>query len=100
MCCVFLFMALPGDPAMLTMGQRTDLGSLEAVNKELGLDKPKPVQFLLYLNDISPLSVHYHSEQNKENTITHHYCILVREHWYLNFLTCVNHIKRKNQSLQ
>lgn len=62
----FLFMALPGDPAMLTMGQRTDLGSLDAVNKELGLDKPKPVQFILYLNDISPLSVHFNSNQNQE----------------------------------
>ncbi len=62
----FLFMALPGDPAMLTMGQRTDLGSIAAVNKELGLDKPKPVQFLLYLNDISPVSWHTNSIENKQ----------------------------------
>lgn len=60
-----LFMALPGDPAMLTMGQRTDISSIEAVNKEFGLDKPKSVQFLLYMNDISPISIHYNSEENK-----------------------------------
>jgi peptide/nickel transport system permease protein len=52
-----LFLYLPGDPGRLTMGQRTDLTTLENVNRELGLDKPKPVQFLLYLNDLSPLSI-------------------------------------------
>ncbi len=62
----FLFMALPGDPALLTMGQRTDISSIDAVNKELGLDKPKSVQFLLYLNDISPLSVHEDTKENQE----------------------------------
>ena len=70
----FLFMALPGDPAMLTMGQRTDISSIEAVNKELGLDKPKTTQFLLYLNDISPLSLH---ENTKENEEKYHYTSLI-----------------------
>ncbi len=51
-----LFMALPGDPARLTMGQRTDLTTLQNVNHELGLDRPKSVQLTLYLNDISPIS--------------------------------------------
>jgi peptide/nickel transport system permease protein len=54
----FLFNVLPGDPARLTLGQRADVTSLENVRKELHLDKPLPVQFLLYLNDLSPLSVH------------------------------------------
>lgn len=54
----FLFNVLPGDPARLTMGQRADVTSLENVRKELHLDKPLPVQFLLYLNDLSPLSIH------------------------------------------
>src|SRR5262245_1821845 len=52
-----LFLYLPWDPGRLTMGQRTDLTTLENVNRELGLDKPKHIQFLLYLNDLSPLSV-------------------------------------------
>jgi len=38
------------------MGQRADVQSLEAVRKEFGLDRSKPVQFLLYVNDLSPLS--------------------------------------------
>ena len=46
-----LFNILPVDPARLTLGQRADVESVEAINKELGLDKPKYVQFALYVND-------------------------------------------------
>lgn len=52
-----LFNVLPADPARLTLGQRADLSSLENVRHELYLDKPLPVQFLLYVNDLSPLGV-------------------------------------------
>lgn len=52
-----LFAILPGDAARMTQGQRTDVASLEAVRKEFGLDKPKHIQFLLYLNDVSPISL-------------------------------------------
>lgn len=54
----FLFHVLPGDPARMIMGQRADLGSVEAVRKELGLDKPLGVQYLNFLNDLSPISLH------------------------------------------
>lgn len=54
----FLFNVLPGDPARLTLGQRADVASLENVRRELHLDKPLPVQFLLYVNDLSPIAVH------------------------------------------
>ena len=54
----FLFNILPADPARMTQGQRSDVQSLEAVRKEFGLDKPIPVQFLYYINDLSPLAVH------------------------------------------
>ncbi len=54
----FLFNILPGDPARMTQGQRSDVQSLEAVRKEFGLDKPIPVQFAYYINDLSPLSIH------------------------------------------
>ncbi|MCX2453128.1 ABC transporter permease [Pedobacter sp. PLR] len=60
-----LFNVLPGDPARMTMGQRSDVQSLEAVRKEFGLDKSRPVQFLLYLNDLSPLSIHTNTAENK-----------------------------------
>lgn len=60
-----LFNVLPADPARLTLGQRTDLTSLENVRKELHLDKPKGIQFLLYLNDLSPIAIHTRQELNE-----------------------------------
>lgn len=54
----FLFNVLPGDPARLTMGQRSDLASIENVRKELNLDKPLLTRYFLYLNDLSPLGLH------------------------------------------
>jgi ABC-type dipeptide/oligopeptide/nickel transport systems, permease components len=53
-----LFNALPGDPARLTMGQRSDVASLENVRKELNLDKPLLTRYGYYLNDLLPLTVH------------------------------------------
>lgn len=52
-----LFNVLPADPARLTLGQRADMASLQNVRHELYLDKPLPVQFLLYVNDLSPIGV-------------------------------------------
>jgi peptide/nickel transport system permease protein len=54
----FLFNILPSDPARMTQGQRSDVQSLEAVRKEFGLDKPVSVQFVMYLNDLSPIAIH------------------------------------------
>ena len=54
----FLFNVLPADPARLTLGQRSDLSSLANVRKELNLDKPMSERYLLYLNDLSPLSLY------------------------------------------
>lgn len=53
-----LFNVLPDDPARLTMGQRSDIASIENVRKELNLDKPVVQRYFLYLNDISPLAIH------------------------------------------
>jgi peptide/nickel transport system permease protein len=53
-----LFNILPGDPARMTQGQRSDVQSLEAVRKEFGLDKPLHQQFFLYVNDLMPVAIH------------------------------------------
>ncbi len=53
-----LFNVLPGDPARMMLGQRADQASIDAINKDLGRDKPMTTQFLMYLNDLSPISVH------------------------------------------
>src|SRR3990167_4057654 len=60
-----LFNALPGDPVSLMVGQRTDVSTREAIMKDLGLDKPLYLQFFIYLNDISPISFHENTEENK-----------------------------------
>src|SRR5688572_17036989 len=60
----FLFNILPGDPARMMLGQRADVSSIENINRELGRDKSLPVQFALYLNDLSPLSIHKNSDAN------------------------------------
>jgi len=54
----FLFNILPGDPARMMLGQRADIASVEAINKDLGRDKPLHIQYFNFLNDISPVSVH------------------------------------------
>jgi len=69
-----LFNILPGDPARMTMGQRADVQSLEAVRKEFGLDKSKPVQFLLFINDLSPIGYHENSAEEQEK---YHYIPLI-----------------------
>lgn len=69
-----LFNILPGDPARMTMGQRSDVSSLEAVRKEFGLDKSKSVQFFLYLNDLSPIGLHEDTPEAKEK---YHYIQLI-----------------------
>jgi peptide/nickel transport system permease protein len=53
----FLFNVLPADPARLTMGQRSDLTSIENARHALNLDKPLITRYLFYINDLLPLSV-------------------------------------------
>ena len=53
-----IFSINPGDPARMLLGQRVDEAALAAVKKELGLDLPWGKQYLLYLNDVSPISLH------------------------------------------
>src|ERR1700712_1990368 len=62
----FLFNVLPVDPARMTQGQRADVQSLQAVRKEFGLDKPIPVQFVYYINDLSPIGIHLNSDAEQQ----------------------------------
>jgi ABC-type dipeptide/oligopeptide/nickel transport system permease component len=61
----FLFQGF-GDPSRLVMGQSGDAATQANIRKELYLDQPKWKQFLLYLNDISPLAVHSREEIEKK----------------------------------
>jgi peptide/nickel transport system permease protein len=60
----FLFNVLPGDPARMMLGQRADMASVEAIQNELGLNRPLYIRFAGYINDLSPISVHNHKENN------------------------------------
>lgn len=70
----FLFNVLPGDPARLLMGQRSDLATIENARKEMNLDKPMLTRYFLYLNDISPISVY---KNNAEAQVKYDYVRLL-----------------------
>lgn len=53
----------PVDPARLTFGQRTDVESIEAKKRELGLDKSLFGQLGDYLADISPIGLYQQEEK-------------------------------------
>ena len=53
----FLFAVLPADPARMMLGQRADSSSVALINKDLGRDLPLHLQFLMYVNDLSPVSI-------------------------------------------
>ncbi len=53
-----IFSINPGDPAAMLLGQRADEEAVASVRRELGLDLPWIEQYLLYLDDVSPLSLH------------------------------------------
>jgi peptide/nickel transport system permease protein len=55
---VFILFQGFGDPAKLVMGQRADAKTQENIRHDLHLDLPRWKQFVLYLNDISPIAVH------------------------------------------
>ena len=59
-----LFNVLPGDPARVMLGQRADKASVDIINKDLGIDRPLTTQFLMYLNDLSPISIHNGSDKS------------------------------------
>ena len=50
-----IFNVLPsGDPAVARAGRQPSPELVEAVRKQFGLDKPKPIQFINYIGDILP----------------------------------------------
>ena len=55
----FLFNVLPGDPARMMLDKREDSDQLAIIKKKYGFDRSLSIQYFLYLNDVSPLSVHY-----------------------------------------
>jgi len=54
----FLFTVLPGDPARMMLDQNENSKQLAAIKKKYGFDQPVYKQYLNYLNDLSPISLH------------------------------------------
>jgi peptide/nickel transport system permease protein len=52
-----LFNVLPVNSARMTLGQRADAETVKARERELRLNEPVWKRYLLYLNDVSPLSL-------------------------------------------
>ncbi|MBW7951831.1 MAG: ABC transporter permease [Chitinophagaceae bacterium] len=63
----FLFQGF-GDPTRLIIGQTGDSATIKNIRKELALDQPKWKQFVLYINDVSPIGV-YNTLERKEKNI-------------------------------
>ncbi len=59
-----LFTILPGDPARMMLGQNENAEQIAIVKKKYGFDKPIGIQYLQYINDLSPVSFH---STNKED---------------------------------
>lgn len=54
----FLFTVLPGDPARMMLDQNENSEQLAIIKKKYGFDQPVSKQYLYYINDLSPISLH------------------------------------------
>lgn len=55
---VFLFLhAIPGDTATTLLGERASQEQVEALREQLGLNKPLPVQYLIFLGNLLRLNL-------------------------------------------
>lgn len=60
----FLFTILPGDPARMMLGQNESEEQIAIIKKKYGFDKPLGQQYIYYLNDLSPISLHSKDEND------------------------------------
>lgn len=60
----FIFNIKPGDPARMLSDQRANEATLAAIRNDLGLDRPLMQRYILYLNDLSPISWHSREDAN------------------------------------
>ena len=63
---VFIMFQGFGDPARMIVGQTGDKKTMDNIRKDLYLDQPKWKQFVLYLNDVSPICVHSKADIEKK----------------------------------
>ena len=54
----FLFNIIPSDPAQMMLGQIENKEQIKNIEKKFGFDLSIEKQYLYYLNDLSPVSIH------------------------------------------
>ncbi len=62
-----LFNIIPADPAKMMLGDRDDAIQLEKIRKKYNLDKPIVERYFLYINNLSPLSLHDFKDEELNN---------------------------------
>ena len=63
---VFIMFQGFGDPARMIVGQTGDKKTMDNIRKDLYLDQPKWKQFVLYLDDVSPICFHSKADIEKK----------------------------------
>ncbi len=61
----FLFNVLPGDPAQMMLDQHENEEQVQKIRSKYGFDLPIEQQFVYWLNDLSPISIHGTSDDSK-----------------------------------
>lgn len=69
----FLFSVLPGDPARMMLDKREDAEQMKIINQKYAFDRPLFDQYLLYINDVSPISVHHKSKNTFTSLLNNKY---------------------------
>jgi peptide/nickel transport system permease protein len=64
---VFIMFQGFGDPARMVVGQTGDKKTMDNIRRDLYLDQPKWKQFILYLNDVSPICIHSRADIEKKD---------------------------------
>lgn len=63
---VFIMFQGLGDPARMILGQTGDKKTMDNIRSDLYLDQPKWKQFVLYLDDLSPICIHSKADIEKK----------------------------------
>lgn len=63
---LFMILNLLPSPERMLSGQRTDVSSAENIKKQLGLDKSPMVRYLIYMNNLLPLTLHEDTPEKQE----------------------------------
>ena len=69
----FLFNVLPADPARMMLDKREDAEQLAVIKHKYGFDRPIIEQYFMYINDVSPFSIHSNDTEDFTSLETNKY---------------------------